>query len=429
MQNVAPARVCCKVLLRAARYHLRWCAYTRVVLLIPRALKTPGLHWKHKGVTMRRTLLACTFISALAAGSAFAQTAAITPLYDGSSGSLQSYLRLYNAGEAPSTFTVRVVDTTSGTTLGAASLAVPAGASVQYPVAAGANAIYTLAGVAAGGTKALYVENADPLAGYQHVSFNTVSALFENNSVCRTSMSQQLAAQGRQALTNVHSSRFAGTYPSAVTLHNSASAPTSVQVTARDAATGTALGQINRTIGAHGTATIAPGDVEAALGIATPPLHYNLEVSGAAAPVALAHTIGVAQLGGEVNMSEICAVNAIEKSAAPAALPTTVPTAYCGTFRYPSGYTYLVPAPYYNVTHQLLVSVAPNGAVRGIHTSTDRDVKAGGTISGNSDGTAVTITTSDGIKGSGTIQGNAISGTFQHRTGNVAFTASTGACN
>lgn len=367
---------------------------------------------------MRHRFVLLAFASIFGIHAPAHAQAVIAPVYDGS---LQSYLRLYNAGDSLSTFTVQVVDTQSATTLGAAVIDVPAGASVQHAL----SAVFAQAGVnAAASNTAVYIRNPDQLAGYQHVTFNAVSALFGNASACTAPMAQQ---SQRQALTNVHSSRFASTYPSAVTVHNSASAESTVRLTVRDAATGASYGTFTRNVGAHGTVTLSAAEIEAALNIATVPLHYNIEVEGGS--LSLAHNIGVARLGGEISMGEVCAVNAPSRSAAPAALPVSVPTAYCGTFRYPSGYTYLYPAPYYPVTHSFLVSLAPNGAMKGMHLSTDRDVKAGGTLSGTSNGTTFSITTSDGTKGSGTVQGDAITGTLQTRLGNVAFTGTTGACN
>jgi len=295
----------------------------------------------------------------------------------------------------------------------------------------GADSIFSRADVAqtASGSYALYIQSSEPLAGYQHVTFNSVSTLFENNGVCSTPLDQQAAHYSKpRMLSNVHSSTFATTYPSTINIHNYSAAATTVSSTAYNATTGTTLGQTTRQISANGTFSALESDLEQLLQIGNPPQHINFEVasgSGGAAPVILTHTVRNTKLAGDVNMAQACAVNYVPATVVQVPVAPTTPTAYCGTFRYPAG----VPYPYNLMTLNFVVSVAPNGRIRGSVYGFLGDAEAGDTINGTLSGTTWSATSTEGLQGSGSIQNGNLSGSFVSPLGNLNVSGSTAACN
>jgi len=355
------------------------------------------------------------------------QYAVVTPIYDGSNASL-SYIRLFNGSASTSMFNVTVVNTNNGFTLGAASIAVPKNASPQYPVTAagGASSIFDRAGVAvsSGAKYALYIQNSNALAGYAHVTFNPLTSLFENNSVCSNKLNAQTSSH---VIANVHTSSLAsGAYPSAVSIHNYSSGSTTVTIAVNNSATGVSFGQFNRTIAANATIVLSASDIETQLNFtptSTEP-HINVVITksgGGVAPVKVTHTIVNAQLGGEINMTEACAVNAVAPTVVE--VEPSVPTAYCATVNVSSP---VGTFPIYSV-----ISIAPNGRVRFVSSGSKNGYYVYGAGIGTKVGNTVSATSYfDGSVTSGTIQNGVISGVTQNPFYgyNISYSATTSGC-
>lgn len=356
--------------------------------------------------------------------------AIVSGLFDGSTGS-NSYIRLINANNGNSTFNVLVINTVNAITLGSAAIVVPPNAAPQYPLN-GTNSILSLAGVApsAATNAAIYIQDTDVGAGYAHVTYNGVSTLFENQSVCTTPLNQRLTSQNRQMLANVHTTALAGNnYPSVISVHNYSTAATSVRLTAYDAATGTNLGNTIQTIGANGTLTLPESQLESLIGL-TPTSsqpHLNIIVthsSGAAAPVTVAQTIRNVQLGGEINMAQVCAVNSLSATVTTPVPVSTTPVPYCGTVRFS---TY----PYSLVTIGFTATVSTAGRLRGTTYGAYEGTSVGQSMSGYVTNGRVTFDDTDPASTVNiTVQNGVMSGTtYNPTTGSATVFGSTSACN
>ncbi len=251
--------------------------------------------------------------------------AVAAPIYDGSNGST-SFLRLYGGVTAPSTFTINVVGTTTGATLGTATITVPKMASPQFSF----GTILTLASAATAADHgyALYIQNPDRTAGYQHVAYNGASALFENLSVCGTLLTQAVTAYYPSlVVTNVHTDRLAAGYPTQIEIHNYWNAPVTYGVHVYDAGTadsttgvirsgsGSPVGSTSYTVGANASISLAFTKIQQDIRWTTnsSQLHANIIVSEIFDQPPT-ETLGVFivnnALGGLINMGSACAVNA-----------------------------------------------------------------------------------------------------------------------
>ena len=249
-----------------------------------------------------------------------ANYAVITPVYDGSTGST-SYIRLFNGDSTVNTFSVTVVNAGTGATLGTTSIRVPSYASPQYPLApaGGSNSIFAQAGVTdqSGTSYALYIQDTDTLSGYEHVTFNNKSSLFENSSLCNSLVNQQLASSNTVALPNVHTSvPTLSSYPSTVSIANYSASSTTVTLTIIDAGTGNTLGTMSETIGANDTLLLPESQIETQIGFYPSSSQYHINIlftnaAGGAPPIEVGQSIVNNQLGGSINMSGACAVNSI----------------------------------------------------------------------------------------------------------------------
>ena len=237
----------------------------------------------------------------------------IAPTYTGAT---QSFVRLFNGAQQASTFSVTVVGSPTGRTYGTANISVPRSASPQYSL----TQILTNASAGAlnGGdtSYALYVQNPDTASGWQHVTFNGNNNFFENASVCKTLLNQQVASISSTAvLTNVHTSRLAA-FPSEVQIHNFWNAAVTYRVTAIDSTTGTVLGAVNVNTQANASYVIPESQLESQLNF-TPSAsqtHINLFVTdptGAPPYEVLGQTITNTALSAQINMTTACAVNAL----------------------------------------------------------------------------------------------------------------------
>ncbi len=252
--------------------------------------------------------------------------AVAAPMFDGSNGST-SFVRLYGGvASASSTFSIRVVNTTTGANLGnLVTISVPKNAAPQFSF----GTILTMAGAAQtrDHNYALYIQNPEPTAGYQHVSFNGTSSLFENIGVCANLLNQSVtAAYPSLVLTNLHTDRLAAGYPSEINIHNYWNAAVTYGVFVYDAGSadnagairagaGAMMGSKTYTVGANSTLNLTFVQLQQAIGWSTSDnqLHANIiitETSNQAPAEVLTSFIVNKALGGAVNMSSACAVNA-----------------------------------------------------------------------------------------------------------------------
>lgn len=254
--------------------------------------------------------------------------AVVAPVYDGTTGS-QSFIRLYGGvASASSTFTIRVISTTTGAQLGGVvTIPVPKNASPQI----GLSTILTLAGAsAADHGYSLYIQNSEPTAGYQHVTFNGSSGLFENNSACAHTLNEVVtAAYPSLVLTNLHTNLISTTtYPMQVDIHNYWNAAVTYGVYVYDAGTADATGAVRAgsgamvgskqyTIAANSSLSMSMSKLQQDIGWTATgsQLHANIIVTEVAnqAPAELLTAVVVnnsPSLSGTTNMSFACSVNA-----------------------------------------------------------------------------------------------------------------------
>ncbi|MDX2144491.1 MAG: hypothetical protein SFV19_14130 [Rhodospirillaceae bacterium] len=240
--------------------------------------------------------------------------AVVAPTYNGAGGTL-SYLRLFNGASAPSNFSITVVGSPTGRTYGTANIQVGRSASPQYTltqILQNANA----AALNGGDTSyALYIQNPDAAAGYQHVTYNSVNGFFENVSVCNALLNQAVGTISSSAvLTNVHTSRIAG-YPSQVEFHNYWNAPVTYRVTLVDSATGTVVGSpVNVQTAPNASYSMPFTFFEQQAGWAPTAnqFHANLvitDTSGGPPYNLVGQSIVNSTLSANVSMSTACAVN------------------------------------------------------------------------------------------------------------------------
>jgi hypothetical protein len=219
------------------------------------------------------------------------------------------------------------VSTTSGATLGnPVTIAVPKNASPQFAL----STILGMAGAsAADHGYSLYIQNPEPTSGYQHVTFNGQSSLFENNSICAHTLNEVVTnAYPSLSLTNLHTSLVdTNKWPMQLEIHNYWNAAVSYGVYVYDAGTadsvtgairagsGALVGSKVYTIGANASVSMSIPQLQQDIGW-TPSgaqLHANIivtEVSNQAPSEMLSAVVVNNVLGGTTNMSFACSVNA-----------------------------------------------------------------------------------------------------------------------
>ena len=164
---------------------------------------------------------------------------------------------------------------------------------------------------------AIYIQNPEPTAGYEHVTFNSTSGLFENVSNCQYTLNETVKAfYPSLVATNLHTTALANnTYPTQIDLHNYWNAQVSYGVYVYDAANGNMIGTKVYAIGANSTKSVGVSTLQSDIGF-TPTSaqpHINIIVTDVANQ-APAEMLGVgivsSAYGGVINMSMACAVNA-----------------------------------------------------------------------------------------------------------------------
>jgi hypothetical protein len=240
--------------------------------------------------------------------------AVVAPTYTGAGGTT-SFIRLFNGGSAATTFSITVQGSPSGNTYGTAMISVPVRAAPQFSLSqilSQANA-----GPFVGGDTnySLYIQNPEPSAGYQHVTFNSGNNFFENVSSCKNLLNQSVAAVVNSAvLTNVHTSRLAA-FPSQVEIHNFFNAPVTYRLTIIAARTGTIRGTMDVNIAANETRMLSMSSIESQVNWqpGEGEEHANIVItdpSGALPNVMLSQSIVNQGLSANISMSTACAVNA-----------------------------------------------------------------------------------------------------------------------
>ncbi|MDX2221274.1 MAG: hypothetical protein SFV21_00920 [Rhodospirillaceae bacterium] len=240
--------------------------------------------------------------------------AVIAPTYNGAGGTT-SFIRLFNGGAAATNFSVTVQGSPSGNTYGTATISIPVRASQQFSL--GDILSRANAGALAGGDTnySLYIQNPEPSAGYQHVTFNGGNNFFENVSSCKHLLNQSIGAVvASAALINVHTTRLTA-FPSQVEIHNFFNGPVTYRLTVIAARTGTIRGTMDVAIAANETRVLTMSSIENQVNWqpATDEQHANIVVtdpSGAAPNVMLSQSIVNQGLSANISMSTACAVNA-----------------------------------------------------------------------------------------------------------------------
>lgn len=304
-----------------------------------------------------RTFAAPFLAAALAASSAQAlvdgstQGVIAPTFYSTSSTATQSYIRLFGgAGTVGSntTFVVTLEGVPSGAQYGSSfTLNIPYMASVQYSMS-------QLLGFAGNGSVpatdtgyAVYLRSTDPEAGYQHVTYNPVSALFENMSVCTSPITERLfPLHSAVVLTNVHTSKVAGgNYPSTIYLYNPGLQQTQYTLNVFNggnaAASGTGVAansgkftcEYQTQVQANSIAVIPEATLEAATGctIDSDQFYSNILVqANSLTPPVATHLVRASAYSGDINLSQICAVNKapLQLNAIPFLTASTVGTTY-----------------------------------------------------------------------------------------------------
>lgn len=152
--------------------------------------------------------------------------AIIAPLFLGTQGAggSQSFIRLFNGKvTGSSTFTVTVVGEPSGRVMGnALTIPVPKLSSIQYSIQE-ITSFASSGSFTAGDTNyALYIQNSDAEAGYQHAVYDWSNNYFENASNCTSTINEQmLALHNALVIPSVHTSKAGGgNFPSTIIVHN-----------------------------------------------------------------------------------------------------------------------------------------------------------------------------------------------------------------
>ncbi len=245
--------------------------------------------------------------------------AVIAPTYDGSNGT-QSFFRLFNGAATATTFSITVVGSPTGRTYGTGTVLVPSNASPQYSL----SEIRTIANNAAtlnGGdtSYAVYLQNPEVTAGYQHVTYNNGNGFFENASVCSRLLNDAIRTVSNSAvLLNVTTS-VPTAYPSTVQIHNVWNAAVTYRFTVVAANDGAIKGSVNVQTAANASYSMPFTFFQNSV-TWTPTasqIYANLivtDVSGAAPSEILGQSIVNQTLSAEINMTTACAVNAAAAS-------------------------------------------------------------------------------------------------------------------
>lgn len=242
-------------------------------------------------------------------------------------GALNSYLRLFNGGALAANVSVTVVNATTGATVGATTYSIPPMASKQYGMV---DILATVApGTAAGGSYSLYLQSSESTAGYQHVTFNGVTFLYENASVCKNLLSQVTSPYSASlVLVNVHTSVIeAFGYAMSVQLHNFSDLPKTYVAKVYESSTGSFKGQVS--IQTQANTSYSLGFVNQLQKAST--VNWTPAATEGFANVVITDSTGAtpnAMIGASIdtssklgagassNMSTVCAINAASTSTA-----------------------------------------------------------------------------------------------------------------
>lgn len=354
--------------------------------------------------------------------------AVIAPIFNDPAAS-QSYIRLFNGGASTANITVTVIGSPSGRTYGTATVAVPANASPQYAI----TLLLQLANAAAlnGGDDqyALYLQSPEAKAGYQHVTFNAQTTLFQNASVCSSLINEVMGISSGRVLTNVHTSRLAA-YPSSISIHNYRNVPVMYRLTVIDAGAvsfvgaispgaGAIIGSQDVVVGANTTYTKPFSFFETALSWTPTSYQYHANIivtnpSGNTSYELISQAIINQTQGGQLDMSIVCAINPVVPA------PATAATTFAGTIAGANGQsgrlsvtvqTSLAAA----VSAPLLTAQSTAEKAQAVSQATGTLVTGGSTVSlsGTYDSTTTAISLGGGgYTFTGTIANGILSGSY-----------------
>ena len=263
--------------------------------------------------------------------------AVIAPIFTSGSGPF-SYIRLVYAGDqnTTSTYSITIVGAQTGQVYGHSfTVQVPHMGGAQFAI----DQLVQFAGATfnsfSGGDSgyAVYIQDTDPEAGYQHVVFNQVSQLFENISTCGSLLNEQVVAGHNQlVLSYIHTSKGpvkpGTTYPSAIQIHNYYNVPITYTITVFNAGSqthsvspastsGLQSCQIrNNTIPANTTMTLSESTIEAnsSCTFFSDEDYINLTIAdqtGGPPNAVATHLVHASAYGSDVTLTDVCAVNKV----------------------------------------------------------------------------------------------------------------------
>jgi len=265
--------------------------------------------------------------------------AVIAPIYTGLNNGPFSFLRLINGSGTTGdkgTYTITMVGAQTGQVYGHSfAVQVPHMGGAQFSM----DQLAALAGTSlnsfSGGDTgyALYIQNPDLEAGYQHVTFNPNSQLFENLSSCDSLLNEQMTSQRSELVrAYIHTSKGTikpgTTYPSAIQIHNYYNVPLTYTITVFNAGeqtngvssstSGNVSCQIrNKTIPANTTLTLSEAtDIEgnSQCTFYSDEDYINITIAertGGPPNAVPMHLVHASAYGSDVNITDICAVNKI----------------------------------------------------------------------------------------------------------------------
>ena len=349
-------------------------------------------------------------------------------------GPIASYVRLFNGAATTSTFSLVVIGSQTGTVYGQpVSMQIPHNASIQYSLAQ----ILALSGSPAttksDDSYSIYIQDPDATAGYQHITYSTAAHFLEDASNCTNGLlaAATLANNANIVVTNVHTSSLGNSaFPSRIELHNYSAAAAVAKITVVDAglldadgstisaSAGTVVGQTNVAIPANSTVskTLAAlqEDINWVPNAGQP--QANIIVSnpnGVTPTITVSHVIRNTVLGGDINMSQACAVGK----------PSSGASIYKGTIAGVGGQSGTIAATLQSATATAKVaSASTTASTKTILEKTRALSPTSGTLllGGNPvvlSGTTDTSTNAVNLSGSGytftgTVSGGIYSGTY-----------------
>lgn len=262
----------------------------------------------------------------------------IAPVYFGTNGRAESYLRFYNRSGATATFTMRVVGSFYGTDYmngQTYQLTVPNHASPQYAISELRTAILSATGAditPRSGDEGVFVyvktDQDGKDVGFQHVQFKSSTGYFENVSLCTYTSSDDLTRLNAN-LVNVHTSRL-GSYPSQIGFINPDNRSRTLRGRVYDARTGASIGSFTQTASANGGKDDYFSDLESVMQFSpsSSQLHVNVEYEVADSlsfTSVVGHGVRQLSSGADFNLTQFCPIRSTSTTTCSSG-STSIPT-------------------------------------------------------------------------------------------------------